>query len=121
LDISTSNALYDSASGTALPEILCECQVWTPTATAKSAEIKEERKTNYQSTQNLVKSGPKICVAIQNGQDMKCSISEEFFIPCFGDNDKKLRYSMWQELSHHREKWCTQSSTIVQAYKRTKN
>jgi hypothetical protein len=37
LDIPTSKALYEAVSGTALPEILCGCQAWTPTVTAMSA------------------------------------------------------------------------------------
>ena len=62
---------------------------------------------------------PQSCVAIQNGQDHKSSTSKEFCIPRFGDSDEKLRYSIWQELSHHKKR-CAQSSTTVQAYQRTK-
>jgi hypothetical protein len=42
-------------------------------------------------------------VDIQNRQDLKFSTSEEFRIPCFGDNDEKLRHLIWQEISHHKK------------------
>jgi hypothetical protein len=50
LGISTSKDFYEAVSGTALPEILFNCQAWTLTVTAKSAEIKVKGKTNYKNT-----------------------------------------------------------------------